>query len=83
MKKYVRGNIDEDRLESIFKDVDDVLEKDGVGTTWDYDDLNVYLTLVTNYSEIFEYKIPIKDLMGDDTISNAVDYILEYVEVDL
>ena len=83
MKKYVRGNIDEDRLESIFKDVDDVLEKDGVGTTWDYDDLNVYLTLVTNYSEIFEYKIPIKDLMGDNTISNAADYILEYIEVDI
>lgn len=83
MKRYIQSSIDEDRLESIFKDVDDVLEKDGLGTTWDYDDLNVYLTLVTNYSEIFEYKIPIKDLMGDDTISNAVDYILEYVEVDL
>lgn len=83
MKRYIQSKIDDDRLESIFKEVDDVLEKDGLGTTWDYDDLNVYLTLVTNYSEIFEYKIPIKDLMGDDTISNAVDYILEYVEVDL
>ena len=83
MKKYVRGNIDDDRLTKIFKEVDAALESGDVGTTWDYDDLNVYLTTVSPDKEIVEYKIPLKDILEDDlSIEDAAEYILEELEIE-
>ena len=32
-------------LHDVFKEVDDILEKDGIGIIWDYDPLNIYMTI--------------------------------------
>ena len=69
-------------LHDVFKEVDDLLEKDGIGIIWDYDPLNIYMTISFKEDDILEYKISISDIEFEDVGSDA-EFICKNVRKDL
>lgn len=70
-----------DEFESYYQELRESCNQEIIAdtVTWDYDDSNIYLTIVTA-DIITAYTIPIEDLTYD--IEKDVEYIIDAVEVE-
>ena len=73
----------EDYLLGLYKHVDEIIEDEVQGTTWDSDELNVYLTVAFEDGGIKEYKIPLSGLSFKQKNDPSVDEIVKYVREDI